>query len=280
MPWPLANRPSIQLGTLKSFLKVNAPDIQVDCYHPYLQVANLLGLQDYNTIAERTWVAECIYAYLLNPAKRSEILDLVRSKHGSKELRLDVETISSQIDHLHRRHHLKLPWSSYDLIGFSICLSQLTSSLYMIRRVRDSHPDCPIVVGGSSCAGELGRSLLANIPQIDYVVSGEGELPLLELINRIKKGDSGNDDSSGLLWRDDQGHIRGGEFNQLPDLSELPVPDYGSYFQELGRQPRLGNLVPNLSVETSRGCWWHRAGPDSVDRACRFCNLNLQTIFE
>jgi ribosomal peptide maturation radical SAM protein 1 len=118
--------------------------------------------------------------------------------------------------------------------------------------------------------------LLANLPEIDFVVSGEGELPLLELINRIKKDDLQGDESSGLLWRDEQGNIRGGELKQLPDLNDLPVPEYRDYFDELSRQPRLANLVPSLPLETSRGCWWHRVKKGSVERACKFCNLNLQ----
>jgi len=278
MPWPLANRPSIQLGTLKSFINSKAVEVKIDCYHPYLEVGNLLGLKAYNDIAERTWVAESVYAYLLNPKRRPEITDLFIKEYGAKGKKdpPDLKNISKQIHRLHQKKHLNLHWSSYDLIGFSICLSQLTSSLYMIREIRRHHPHCPIVVGGSSCAGELGRSLLANSPEIDFVVSGEGELPLLTLINRINNGDSKDGDSAGLFWRDKKGKLTGGGLKQLSNLKELPVPDYGDYFEQLKGQSRLSNLIPNLPVETSRGCWWHRVKSGSVDRACKFCNLNLQ----
>ena len=278
MPWPLANRPSIQLGTLKSFIESKAADVNINCYHPYLEVGNLLGLKTYNDIAERTWVAESVYGYLLNPKRRPEITDLVSKEYSArvKGIPPDLENISRQIQGLHHEKHLDLAWSSYDLIGFSICLSQLTSSLYMIREIRRQHPHIPIAVGGSSCAGELGYSLLANIPEIDFVVSGEGELPLLTLIKRIKNRDFKGDDSAGLFWRDKEGNVTGGELNQLSNLSELPVPDYSDYFEQLSHQSRLSNLIPNLPMETSRGCWWHRIKSGTVDRACKFCNLNLQ----
>jgi ribosomal peptide maturation radical SAM protein 1 len=279
MPWPLANRPSVQLGALKGFIMTKAKGVQVDCFHPYVEVAGLLGLHEYNVIAERTWTAEAVYAYLLNPGKRSELLDLVRQeqRRTTREPPLDLEKIAAEIHLLHQSKHFKLPWSSYDLIGLSISLSQLTSSLYLIRQLRLQHPQCRTVVGGSSCAGELGHSLLSHVPQIDFVISGEGELPLLELIRRLMQNDLGMEqDCPGLLWRDTSGQVRGGGFSQLEDLLELPVPDYRDYFRELNRQPRLRNLIPALQVETSRGCWWHRARPGSVGRACRFCNLNLQ----
>ena len=278
MPWPLANRPSIQLGALKSFIESKAAEVKIDCYHLYLEVGNLLGLKAYNDIAERTWVAESVYAYLLNPKRRPEITALVSKEYSAKTKGdpPNLENISKQIQRLHQEKHLNLAWSSYDLIGFSICLSQLTSSLFMIREIRKHHPHCPIVVGGSSCAGELGYSLLANSPEIDFVVSGEGELPLLTLVARIKSGDFKGVDSAGLLWRDEQGNITGGGLKQLSNLKELPVPDYSDYFAQLTSQSRLSNLIPNLPVETSRGCWWHRVRSGSVDRACKFCNLNLQ----
>ncbi len=223
MPWPLANRPSIQLATLKSFLREKASEVEIDCYHPYLQVGNLLGIPAYNNIAERTWMAEAIYGYLLNPKKRAEILDLVRKEHASRTKKAppDLKTISSQIHRLHQGHHFDLEWSSYDLVGFSICLSQLTSSLYMIRQIRARHPSCRIVVGGSSCAGELGYSLLANLPEIDFVVSGEGELPLLELINRIKKDELEGDE----LWQRVDVEPSGTPFNSLVQLEyEKGIP--------------------------------------------------------
>jgi len=278
MPWPLANRPSIQLGTLKSYIKSKAPDITVDCYHLYLDVANLLGLKTYNDISKRTWSAESVYGYLLNPGKRHEILNLFHQKYGSKK-RGDahsLKTISSQIHRLHQRQNRNVDWSSYNLIGFSICLSQLTSSIYMIKQIRKNHPNSTLVVGGSGCAADLGKSLLTHVSEIDFAVSGEGELPLLELINRIRDGNVAGGDSPGLLWRDETGRITGGEVKQLPDLNDLLVPDYSDYFKEISKQPRLSNLVPNIPVETSRGCWWHRYSSSSVDRACRFCNLNLQ----
>jgi ribosomal peptide maturation radical SAM protein 1 len=277
MPWPLANRPSIQLGTLTSYLSLNETDLDIDCYHLYLPVANLLGLVDYNALAERTWVAESVYGYLLNPGKRPEISALFCKELPKAHRHLDLETVSLKVEDLHQRQHFSLPWSSYDLIGFSICLAQLTSSIYMIRHIRSLHPNCRIVVGGSNCAGELGRSLLVNMDQIDFVVSGEGEIPLLNLIRRLKRGDTAEmKESSGLMWRDSHGQIKGGGYKQLRDLGKLSVPDYSSYFRSLQQQTHLGNLVPSIPVEASRGCWWHRAKPGFWGRACRFCNLNLQ----
>jgi ribosomal peptide maturation radical SAM protein 1 len=278
MPWPLAHRPSIQLATLKSYLNRHAPDVEVECHHPYLDVANLLGLNTYNRLAERTWVAEAVYAYLMSPDKRREIHALWQREAGRQgEPTGGLDELARSIERLHETKHLAHPWSSYDLVGFSISLSQLTSSLYLIWKIRALHPHCRVVVGGSNCSEELGRSLLAHIPEIDFVVSGEGELPLLGLIRRLRRrSPEGKTESRGLLWRDCRGEIRGGGIQQLSDLRKLPIPDYDHYFRDLSQQSAMRTLVPALPVETSRGCWWHRARPGVGGRACRFCNLNLQ----
>jgi ribosomal peptide maturation radical SAM protein 1 len=278
MPWPLANRPSIQLATLKSYLNRHAPDVEVECHHPYLDVANVLGIKSYNRLAERTWVAEAVYGYLVNPEKAREIMALwQREGAGRGEPTGDLEKLARSINRLHKTKHLTHPWSNYDLVGFSVSLSQLTSSLYLIWKIRALHPHCRVVVGGSNCSGELGRSLLARIPEIDFVVSGEGELPLLGLIRGLRRCSlEGEPECPGVLWRNSRGEIRGGDIQQLSDLRKLPIPDYDHYFRDLGQQSAMRTLVPALPVETSRGCWWHRARPGTGGRACRFCNLNLQ----
>ena len=66
-PWPLFNRPSIQLGALKAFVKEKHPCIPVDSHHIYLSIAAALGYNLYAKISESTWLAEPLYAALLYP---------------------------------------------------------------------------------------------------------------------------------------------------------------------------------------------------------------------
>jgi len=47
-PWPLYSRPSIQLGTLKAYLKARTPDLEVDVFHFYLSLAEAIGYRLYH----------------------------------------------------------------------------------------------------------------------------------------------------------------------------------------------------------------------------------------
>ena len=66
-PWPLYNRPSIQLGALKAYLKTAHPDVEVRADHAFLSIAAALGYPLYREISERTWLSESVYAALLYP---------------------------------------------------------------------------------------------------------------------------------------------------------------------------------------------------------------------
>ena len=61
MPWAIFNRPSIQLGTLKGYLRQQLEHVEVECCHPYLDTAAAIGLDNYRIISESPWAAEALY---------------------------------------------------------------------------------------------------------------------------------------------------------------------------------------------------------------------------
>ena len=279
-PWPLFNRPSIQLGTLKAFIHQRLPRVRVDQNHVYLSVADLLGYDLYGQISERTWLSEAPYAALLYPERR-EIITRFWSRQSSHDALSHKWPFQGILDRLQSASHRILQsvnWQDYDLVGLSICLGQLTSSLYFIRELKKRVPSLKIVVGGSACAGELGRSLLELFPEIDYVISGEGELPLVHLIEWLTHpgGKSKPALIPGLFGRDDSSEPKTEVVSQISDLNQLPIPDYEDYFAHLKSLDPEKVFIPKLPMEISRGCWWGGSAAGRPHRGCAFCNLNLQ----
>ena len=76
-------RPSIQLGSLKSFLNKHLQDTRVDTAHIYLNVAHAIGYDVYQVISKRTWLAESVYAALLYP-ERAESIGRFFKKQASR----------------------------------------------------------------------------------------------------------------------------------------------------------------------------------------------------
>jgi hypothetical protein len=62
--------------------------------------------------------------------------------------KIEFKTLTRKIkkatDTFVNSHH----WQAYGLIGFSISLCQLTSALYVIKRIKKKLPEATIVVGG------------------------------------------------------------------------------------------------------------------------------------
>jgi ribosomal peptide maturation radical SAM protein 1 len=276
----LYNRPSIQLGTLKGYLKVQSPELNIRALHLYLKIAERIGYPIYQVISERTWLAESVFSGLLFPERRKEIEKLFyRESRGISELQsVDFETLISHVKNVSDGFIDGLNWESFGLVGFSICLCQLTSSLYFIRRIKQCCPNLPIVVGGSMFSGYDTYGLLKTFQEIDFVVNGEAELPLSRLVRFMT--DSQRDDNlpniPGVVTR--QGVKSGSAlvFDQLPSLESLPPPDYDDYFDLLKTLGSEKRFFPILPAEVSRGCWWRSTDCSSSHRGCTFCNLNLQ----
>jgi len=266
-PWPLFNRPSIQLGALKAFLKSREPGLNTRVFHPYLQLAVATGLEEYLEISKSSWAAESVFAALLYPDREGPeklFYKALAKRSGKGQSLPDFKRITALAEKTVDSFLEDLP--RVRLAALSLCLNQLTAGLYIAKRIKEISPDTTVVLGGASCSGILGEGILNAFPFVDYIVTGEGELPLLELW-RYLSGKKEGITSPAVSWRKKgaAGQIRK---EQVADINSLPPPDFDDYFFEMRRLgPAAAGITPLLPIEASRGCWWSR---------CNFCNLNLQ----
>ncbi len=279
-PWPLYSRPSIQIGTLKAFLRKKFPDLKVDAHHFYLKVAEAIGYRRYQAISERTWLAESVYAALLYPERMDTAENFFYRQAKGKPLlqKIVFKNLASQVREVSEAFIHGVDWGDYVLAGFSICLCQLTASLYFIREVKKRFPNLLIVVGGSMFTGDATRNLFKTFPEINVVVNGEGELPLSRLVSDLRKSRSFGEMAhvKGIVTPESTENKASAFFNQMTDLSDLSPPDYDDYFDLLQSFSPEKTFFPTLPMEMSRGCWWHRPLEDGKSTGCAFCNLNLQ----
>jgi ribosomal peptide maturation radical SAM protein 1 len=149
------------------------------------------------------------------------------------------------------------------LIGFTTVFQQNASSLALSKRLKAQSPAAKIVFGGANCETVMGAQLLASFPQIDYVVSGEGEAAIIQLAEAISSlaaaGPTGN--APDVL---DRMMLTG---RSPTDLNSLAYPEYDSYFEQVKETPEVEKRA-RLLFESSRGCWWGERSH------CTFCGLN------
>ncbi|ROQ91210.1 RiPP maturation radical SAM C-methyltransferase [Desulfosoma caldarium] len=284
MPWALADRPSIQLGALKAFVTQQFSNrLHVMTAHPYLSVARDLGRCLYQRIAQRSWLGEAVYGALLFPERfvACEKLFQRQWRRFKAGFAPNFQQIVLTVQRLHETMPLWAHLEQAHVVGFSVCFAQLTSSLYLARAVKKRVPAAHIVFGGSLVSGSLGKSVMELFPWVDFVISGEGEKPLVRLLSRLLEAhegrlNHGDSWSAGIYYRLEKDQVGGGGLDQMTNLEDLPLPDYADFFQEAALLEERTPIFA-LPVESSRGCWWHKVREDKPNRrGCRFCNLNVQ----
>ncbi|MBF0590823.1 MAG: radical SAM protein [Nitrospirae bacterium] len=133
-----------------------------------------------------------------------------------------------------------------------LCISTITSTAHMAYETADRARKIgiPVVMGGAHPTFMAGEAL----QHANFVIRGEGETALLQLVESLKSGTPALGSIKSLSYRDKAGndvHNPQGEF--VADLDSLPDPDYG-----LVHGWRNSNIHP---IATSRGCAFN----------CRFC---------
>jgi radical SAM superfamily enzyme YgiQ (UPF0313 family) len=161
-------------------------------------------------------------------------------------------------------YHFGAPWEQLarevaearpDLIGISSLFSAYAGQALTAAREIRKLTRAPIVLGGSHVSA-LPMQVLAS-PAVDYVVRGEGERPLVELVEALR---SGRD----LNQVPNLGFKLGGQpiLNPMEDnypLEEIPLPDFSDLDTGLYRSG--GRKL--AFVVTSRGCPY----------SCEFCSV-------
>jgi anaerobic magnesium-protoporphyrin IX monomethyl ester cyclase len=140
---------------------------------------------------------------------------------------------------------------SPDLVAFS-SITNLYPYVKDMARALKAELKVPTVIGGIHPT--VLPELVLQEDCFDIVCRGEGEYALLELANRLERGEDIADIEN--LWvKDSQGVIRENEQRPLiQDLDALPFPDKALFY-------RNGAFWRNVSIMTGRGCPYH----------CTFC---------
>lgn len=142
------------------------------------------------------------------------------------------------------------------VIGFSIYNSSLSMSLYLAKEIKSIAKDRIIVFGGPHASVFMaGNSIIENHPEVDFVVEGEGEETLLEIVQKVLSGVEITE-CPGAMFRQNGKIVVGPRRELIKNLDSLPFPDFSDFNFYLYREPF------RIPISSSRGC---------VNR-CIFCN--------
>jgi len=151
------------------------------------------------------------------------------------------------------------------LVGVSFMTSQYSYAMKCFAAARAGAPGAATVAGGFHVTA-LPADVMKN-PDIDFVVVGEGENTLAELVGSLDAGPSVWRNIPGLVFRDGDDTVINSPRDLIEDLDSIPMP----LWEELGRArytdipTGLGKEVEVFPLITGRGC------PND----CIFCAANI-----
>jgi ribosomal peptide maturation radical SAM protein 1 len=277
MPWFDVHSAPLGAGLLKAYVEPHGFQVEVLPLNLLMaeRVGGLSAILSDN--AQTVWPEWCFGRHLFGPDGLDEL------PHGMPEVLADpkfhnflrrtnlsverLETlIREDIPAFLDDCMAKVDWTRYDAVGFSSIMASHTAALALARRIKTRWPEKIVIFGGSNVEGEMGPANLEACEWIDYVVSGEGERPLLQLLTNLRDGRP-CDPVPGVSMREG-GRIKSLAAGAPIDMDELPTPDHGDFFAALRSSPAREWINPIVTFESSRGCWW------GAKQHCTFCGLN------
>jgi radical SAM superfamily enzyme YgiQ (UPF0313 family) len=133
------------------------------------------------------------------------------------------------------------------VVGLTALATQKFPAFHLASRVKAINPEATVVVGGASCFPQYVPREIAAWPAVDFVVVGEGEGAIVDLVGYVGAG-AGGPLPPGVLGRQD-GEIRdGGPRPLIRDLDLLPMPDFSGLPLDRYRDRR------RIPMMWSRGC--------------------------
>ncbi|MDP8252869.1 MAG: radical SAM protein [Candidatus Kaelpia aquatica] len=152
-----------------------------------------------------------------------------------------------------------------DIVGVTSTTAAFNSAKKLLQTIKSSFPGKITVLGGPHIS-VLPSETMAECPDIDIGVIGEGEITFCELSNAISnKHDLGL--CKGIIFRKNNTTVRTDSMPLIDNLDTLPLParhllsNFNKYHHHFLRGGRKTS-----SIITSRGCPY----------ACTFCD---QTVF-
>jgi len=149
-----------------------------------------------------------------------------------------------------------LAQGSWDMVGFSTTGMTLRFDLELAHLARRQCPDALIIAGGMEAT--FNPDLLFQIGPFDLIVLGEGEKPLLEIVNRLRAGRklesiAGTAERSGLgtVNRFPQRALTREELRDSIFKTPYEKMPYRAYWERLERSYRVGELPHKAQREAS-----------------------------
>jgi radical SAM superfamily enzyme YgiQ (UPF0313 family) len=166
----------------------------------------------------------------------------------------DVRILEPEAAHMTREQVAEyLRIEDPDVVGITCATANFNGARMLMELVKRSVG--AVTVLGGVHASALPVQTLRDCPQFDYIVVGEGEYAMVELLEALDASRSDLSAIKGLAWRREGRIVVNEPRSLIADLDELPFParelvDLSHYRPQV----HLDLGLPSATMITSRGC--------------------------
>jgi anaerobic magnesium-protoporphyrin IX monomethyl ester cyclase len=180
----------------------------------------------------------------------------------------EVKFFDCMLDHIKPEEYKEiLLRENPDMIGVGFVSTLRYSGFEYARIAKETLPHAQVIVGGVH-SSIFPKKILQKYSFIDFVVSHEAEMSLLELIEK------GPVNTKGVTYRDEKGEIiKNPPSIPLTNLDELAMPDWNmcnmeKYYETAKNFGADFLKFPHFGIITSRGC----------PNRCTFCGSEKLSV--
>jgi tRNA A37 methylthiotransferase MiaB len=159
--------------------------------------------------------------------------------------------------------------ASSDWVGFTTTITNIASTLYCAKMLRDAFPELFIVLGGPEISERNVHEIMNSCPALDAVVAAPAYYPLVEILKYHRNRMQSIKPIPGVLTREDV--RRGAPLVPVThfDIADVPFADWHGFdlsCYEPGfivrDRPITANRIPVVPIHTTHGCSYNK---------CSFC---------
>ena len=162
---------------------------------------------------------------------------------------IDVDADEVDLDAILRR----LDEGNFDILGLTAVTPTYGNAVEIARAARARRPGITTMLGGIHAT--VDPVVCARETAFDYVVVGEAELTVVELVDAIMAGVTDVSGIRGLVYRDAAGAVTSsGARALMPDLDEYPYPAHHLVRNLNHYAPAHATVLPAAPIMVSRGC--------------------------
>jgi anaerobic magnesium-protoporphyrin IX monomethyl ester cyclase len=132
-----------------------------------------------------------------------------------------------------------------------MCLTNMRNAAFRMAKLAKGK-GCTVIISGSDSTDHYAEYIAQGA---DFILLGEGEMTLLELINALERKESDFSKITGLAFLKDGVPVKNAGRAVLKDLDALPIPAWDLIDMDIYRKTWLNHAgYFSLNMSTTRGC--------------------------